>query len=937
MIRRTSSRPRFPRALTQNWPFTAFLPAVAFSILLIFWFSQPAFSQKSKTTPTKEETKKYQWTAQDLVTADTIRDYHISPNGKQLLYSVKQWDSKKHSFYLTLYLTDLLQKKPPKRLTYGKYMYSDIQWVPGENKISFSTTRKFPGTKPGNIWVLPLDGGESHPITKLQKPVQQYFWLTAKRMIFLSDEKTSMSATRLKKEKDTTHVVEDEDNRVVSRIFSLDIPGGTVKRLTDNVKPIGMFTVSPDKKHVLYRVDLSMRYGQDAKVPPKHMLLNLETGKKREVLKGMALSSYGEYYWALDGKGFYFNCPYNTVGTYNMASVLKVYFHDVKGDSVTEVDLQWDRYTFSLGTSMQPTTGGILVKLADGVRFKFAHYIKGKTAGTWKRVLLKGKEQANIADFKISEDGSTLVYAYSTSSLPTRYYLGRLKGSPSGRKGYRLERDFEVMDVKSPLFKRPLAKSEVRTWKGALDDTVEGILYYPYRYEAGKKYPLVLMIHGGPNAADTDTFSDNYITPAHMWCERQVFVLKVNYHGSTNYGIEFGESIAGHYYEYEVPDIEAGVDMLIGEGKVDKEKLAIIGHSNGAILGTALTVHSTRYIVASIFAGDFNWTSDYGNCKFGVSFDNYYLGGPPWKMTEVYIEKSPLFKVERVTTPTLLFHGDKDTAVPYNQSWEFYRAMQVTGKAPVRFLSFPGETHVPKKVSHCLRKVKEEIAWFEKYLFKSHKPANDSIKKGSPLEMLARIRKVSKEKGHYGSIVEGKLVPEIVTHLKIDIGRFEVTRAQWAVFDTDCTYPAGTGNYPVSGKSFADVKKYVTFVSTVTGKKYRLPNAEEAKKLYKTNSGNTFDYWAGYPLNPEDYKALLPELKAYGQEPVLLKPAGNFPPAGKALVFDLGGNAAELCTGTDGKEKVMGGSAYTPADTGTRNPVPLQYTGFRIVREGKAK
>ncbi|MCP5102319.1 MAG: prolyl oligopeptidase family serine peptidase [bacterium] len=78
-----------------------------------------------------------------------------------------------------------------------------------------------------------------------------------------------------------------------------------------------------------------------------------------------------------------------------------------------------------------------------------------------------------------------------------------------------------------------------------------------------------------------------------MWCERGAFVLKTNYHGSSNYGINFGESIAGHYYEYEVPDIEAGVDMLIAEGKVDKDKMGVLGHSNGAI--------------------DVNWTSDYGN------------------------------------------------------------------------------------------------------------------------------------------------------------------------------------------------------------------------------------------------------------------------------------------------------------------------------------
>jgi dipeptidyl aminopeptidase/acylaminoacyl peptidase len=365
------------------------------------------------------------------------------------------------------------------------------------------------------------------------------------------------------------------------------------------------------------------------------------------------------------------------------------------------------------------------------------------------------------------------------------------------------------MDIDSPLFKKPISKREIITWKGARDDTVEGILYYPYRYEEGKKYPLIVMIHGGPYGADMDFFANSWARPVHIWTERGAFILNVNYHGSSNYGLEFGESIAGHYYEYEVPDIENGVDYLIGQGKIDENKLGIIGWSNGAILGTALTIHTDRYKVASLGAGDVNWTSDYGNCSFGVSFDNYYFGGPPWEIPQEYIRLSPLFQMQKVTTPILIFHGDKDVNVPYEQGWEFYRALQQIGKAPVRFISFPGEAHSPRKLVHMRRKVSEEIRWIETYLFKTYKEKNESLKKGSPLSQLETSLKIAAVDGLYGIDKNGVLIPETVTFKKKTIGRFEVTRAQWAAFDKNYTVEKGTGNYPVTGITHKQAQEYI--------------------------------------------------------------------------------------------------------------------------------
>jgi formylglycine-generating enzyme required for sulfatase activity len=185
----------------------------------------------------------------------------------------------------------------------------------------------------------------------------------------------------------------------------------------------------------------------------------------------------------------------------------------------------------------------------------------------------------------------------------------------------------------------------------------------------------------------------------------------------------------------------------------------------------------------------------------------------------------------------------------------------------------------------------------------------------------------------YGIEKQGVLVPEMVKYKKINIARFEVTRAQWAAFDKNYQFDPGTGNYPVTNITFEQAGKYVKWLSQTTGESFRLPKKDEVKTLYDKRSGNTFDYWAGYTLNPDDYKNLQEELKKYPDKPVLLKPAGSFKGMGDNPVFDLDGNAAEWVEIEAGTGKACGGSAERPGDDKSEIPPQSQYIGFRVVKE----
>ena len=563
--------------------------------------------------------------------------------------------------------------------------------------------------------------------------------------------------------------------------------------------------------------------------------------------------------------------------------------------------------------------------------------------------------------FEVSEDGKTIVYFYSTASKLPQIFRAQLDGT-------KLASPVQITKLNEGLVKnRIFAKTQVIRWKGANDEEVEGLLYYPDNYEAGKKYPVITAIHGGPTGHDGDTWEDSWAYPVSLLTQRGAFILRPNYHGSNNYGLKWVESICcGKYYDLETPDINAGVDYLIAKGFVDPDRVGTLGWSNGSILSTSLLInYPDRYKVASVGAGDVEWISDWGNVVFGDSFDSYYFGKSPMEDPQLYIRKSPFFKINKIKAPVLIFQGSADTNVPPAQSWSYFRALQYYDKVPVKFVVFPGEPHGPRKLTHQMRKVEEEVAWFDKYFFKTAPATNDAVKKGSPLEDAIRHKNVKRDerllygdpkgwRNDFDAQCGAELAPspEVVSKGDLQIGRFEVTRAQFhsylhsACLDKDDKlFPApGTANFPANGVSLDQAKQYVEWLSRVTGdgkeQRYRIPFEDEVKSLYVHREGeNTLDYWAGYAPNPEDAAKLRDAARELHDTAPLLKEVGSFRGQGKdeeEPIYDLGGNVAEWVLTRDGKGKVIGGSADCPADPKSNCVAAPEYIGFRVVR-GEAK
>jgi len=261
-----------------------------------------------------------------------------------------------------------------------------------------------------------------------------------------------------------------------------------------------------------------------------------------------------------------------------------------------------------------------------------------------------------------------------------------------------------------------LPRQEAIQWEGADGATVEGLLFYPLDYRAGRRYPLVVQTHGGPAAADNFGFGgwSDYVQ---VLAAKGYFVLQPNYRGSTGYGDDVLRDMVGHYFNQAHLDVMTGVDHLIAEGLVDGERMAKMGWSGGGHMTNKIITFTDRFKAASSGAGAVNWISMYAQSDVRI-YRTPWFGGTPWEENapiDTYWEHSPLKDIAQVTTPTIIMVGRNDPRVPLPQSVELYRALKFNGVETHLYIA-PREPHGWRELKHELFKVNVELAWWEKHL-----------------------------------------------------------------------------------------------------------------------------------------------------------------------------------------------------------------------------
>ena len=247
--------------------------------------------------------------------------------------------------------------------------------------------------------------------------------------------------------------------------------------------------------------------------------------------------------------------------------------------------------------------------------------------------------------------------------------------------------------------------------------TIHGLMVKPRDYQAGRLYPTVIWIHGGPNGQDSHGLAaDTY--PLEL--ERQWFaahgyvVLAVNYRGSSGRGAAFARSIAADWGDKEVADLLAAADFAVREKIADPHRLGIGGWSYGGILTDYTIASDPRFKAAISGAGSGNQLSMFGSDEYILQY-NAELG-PPWRTLERWLKVSyPFFHADRIKTPTLFLGGDKDFNVPVAGGEQMYEALSTLG-IPTELVIYPGQNHLLTRPSYVKDRIQRYVEWFDRYL-----------------------------------------------------------------------------------------------------------------------------------------------------------------------------------------------------------------------------
>ena len=246
------------------------------------------------------------------------------------------------------------------------------------------------------------------------------------------------------------------------------------------------------------------------------------------------------------------------------------------------------------------------------------------------------------------------------------------------------------------------------TWTSKDGKKVGGVLLKPVGYTPGKKYPLIVAIHGGPAAADQLSFNGGY--GAQVYAGQGWAVLMPNYRGSTNYGEAHKNGIVGNYFEPGYNDIMTGVDALIAQGLVDETKMGVLGWSAGGHWSNWILTHTDRFKGISSGAGTSNWISMYAQSDVQRN-RQYYLGNKlPYDDFDAYWKQSPIKYIRNAKTPTMIHVVEGDPRVPSPQSVELHMGLKRVG-VPTELFMYPGASHGIPDARNRLVKSAAEMAW----------------------------------------------------------------------------------------------------------------------------------------------------------------------------------------------------------------------------------
>ena len=635
------------------------------------------------------------WTPEVMIQYKRVGETAISPDGALIAYTVSQPVMEGgQSAYRTHIRVVSADGATNHQFTFGDKSCSAPAFSPDGRYLTFLSARGKDGKT--QVWLLRMTGGDAEQLTAAVTGVNDYKWSPdGSRIAYSMNDPDTDDEKKAKEEKRDMRVL--DRNFKYSHLYTISIGQGldgkkTVRRLTSGAFHVTDFDWSPDGRTIAFS-------HQPTPSPDDWLAADIsstptDSGAVRLLVSWKGADKSPVY--SPDGKWLAF---VSDGGEPNWALLSDVYIMPAAGGEPRRCAMTPDRSFTYYGSFIGWSSAGdeIYIQESSGTYWRiFAVPVDGGP------VRLLSTEAATCTGASVGRNSAVMALVLQTSDTPPDIYVtGTMSFKPR-----------KLTEINAQFPKLPMGKTEIITWKSRDGLEIEGLLTYPVGYEKGRKYPLILNVHGGPHSFFRQTFTaESSVYPIQAFAQAGYAVLRPNPRGSSGYGKDFRYANMNDWGFGDYDDLMTGVGEVIRRGIAHPDSLCVTGWSYGGYMTSFIVTKTKRFKAASMGAGLSNLMSFTATTDIPGFIPNYF-GGEYWDHLDAYMKHSANFQVKGVSTPTIILHGEEDKRVPLSQGLEFYHALKRQG-CTTEMVIYPRSPHgfqEPKFIEDAGRRT---LDWFD--------------------------------------------------------------------------------------------------------------------------------------------------------------------------------------------------------------------------------
>lgn len=634
--------------------------------------------------------KKRYLSIEEIASLPTITSPTISDDGKSVAFVKKTADWKKNKYrnHVWIYEKGKGQCSP---------LTTDIDstypiWSPDSRHIAYLSSD---GDGKNQIFVKLIEGYSEVQITDEKEGVSTFKWEPSGRGFYYISQASESEAIKKRKELYGNFQLNDKEYQK-NCLYYIELEINTLKQrdsvghqLTDGKDfHIHEFDISNDGKMVVLMASPSPNMADF--INGDLYILEVKAGTLQKMHIDKLLG--GSVCFSPDGSKICYTASIRERDYYKnhiQDSTLDIY--DIRNGEVFQPLTNFDSTVIPL----RWTAKGILIRWQDKT-----NYLIGLLSENGSVELLCEKADSFIIEASITKDGNHISYNKAIPNEIFEIYL-----------------DDRKITNENGIFKGKLKSNrEIISWQSGDGLEMEGVLSTPVDFDENKKYPLLVVIHGGPAWASFPIFSACYNEkyPIEQFIEKGFIVLEPNYRGSSGYGNEYLKANYRNLGIGDYHDVISGVDKLVDMGIVNKDYVGVMGWSQGGYISAFCSTYSDRFKAVSVGGGITNWTTHYTNTDTPY-FVRMYLGDNPWNDPDIYTQTSPMTYIKSACTPTLIQHGEKDARISTANAYELYQGLKDM-EVDTELIIFKGMAYSSDHPGINVAIMKQNLMWFSHYI-----------------------------------------------------------------------------------------------------------------------------------------------------------------------------------------------------------------------------